>query len=217
MYSALSSSASCGHWSQPGLECFKTSTCAAFHGVYPWCLIQDIHSVLRVVIICHWLWLCFRPFGDAHTYVHGAQNAHILPRLSLVNGERRISSACPFAKGGNSRLVFPRVPTRLVSLACKTVDRLRKVKKLSVVKFLPFPGTPPPVSVPHSLPRADLCSASPPFRYRAPFNMYFDWTSAASQNLMPNLSGLFPMYCVNLHRALVGNNCSSTVMLAPGL
>ena len=39
----------------------------------------------------------------------------------------------------------------------------------------------------------------------------------ANQDLIPNLSGVFGMYCVNLQRALVENNCSSIVMLTPSL
>ncbi len=47
-----------------------------------------------------------------------------------------------------------------------------------------------------------------------PFNKYFESTSAKSQNLIPNLSGLF---VVNLHLAFVEKSCSSTVTFSPGL
>ena len=49
------------------------------------------------------------------------------------------------------------------------------------------------------------------------FSTYFDFTSKANQNFIPILSGLFAIYWINLQRALVGNNCSSTVIFSSGL
>ena len=49
-------------------------------------------------------------------------------------------------------------------------------------------------------------------RYGAMFRQYLDWTSASTQNFMPNLSGLFGINCVNGQRALVGKSCSSMSM-----
>ena len=53
--------------------------------------------------------------------------------------------------------------------------------------------------------------------YRIKFSIYLDLTSTASQNLMPSLSGLFAMCCVNLQHTSVGNSCSSTVIFSPDL
>ena len=54
-------------------------------------------------------------------------------------------------------------------------------------------------------------------RYGMAFRIYLDSKSTAIQNLKPNLSGLLGINCVNLQLALVGNNCSSTVIFSPGL
>ena len=53
--------------------------------------------------------------------------------------------------------------------------------------------------------------------YLFPFKINFVWTSTANQNLMPNLRGLFGIYCVSLQQAFVGNNCSSTEIFSYGL
>ena len=50
-----------------------------------------------------------------------------------------------------------------------------------------------------------------------PFIIYLVLTSHANQNFMPNLSGLFGIYWLNLQLVFDGNNCSSAVMYAPGL
>ena len=115
MYSALSSSASCSrtflqahlllvllekdvgidpsqvddviedrHWS---------SSHTAFDGVCPRHLVRDAHAVLGVVVVHHKLWLCLHPTKGTHTCVHGAQDADILPRLSLLHSQSRITSA----------------------------------------------------------------------------------------------------------------------------
>jgi len=51
-------------------------------------------------------------------------------------------------------------------------------------------------------------------KYGNPFTTYLLFTSDANQNFMPNLSGLFGMYWVNLHLAFIGKSYSSTVIFA---
>ena len=81
----------CGHWSQPGRGCYRRPPLAIF--VYrlwrstPLHLVWDVHVVLSVVVVHHRLWFCIRPIKGAHTCVHGAQDADILPRLSLVHSQ----------------------------------------------------------------------------------------------------------------------------------
>ena len=53
-------------------------------------------------------------------------------------------------------------------------------------------------------------------KYGMMLRQYLVSRSASIQKLMPNLSGLFSTYCVNLHFAFVGNNCSSTVSDSAG-
>ena len=122
------------------------------------------------------------------------------------------------ADGGSSRLIRLTVPTILVLRNWRSLARLRDVKKLSVVTFLPFPryGSINFMTT-LSARRWPTGRVSSFPKYGKPFTKYLDDTSTASQNLMPNLSGLDAMYCVHLHRTFVGNSCSSTAMFSPGL
>ena len=93
-----------------------------------------------------------------------------------------------------------------------------EIKKLSVVTFLPLPkhgSTNFMTTLSDSPCVAGLVSSLP--RYGMAFRIYLDSKSTAIQNLIANLSGLLAIYCVNLQRALVGNNCSSTVIVSPDL
>uniref|UniRef100_A0A671WQG5 Uncharacterized protein n=1 Tax=Sparus aurata TaxID=8175 RepID=A0A671WQG5_SPAAU len=55
------------------------------------------------------LWFCLRPTKAAHTCVHGAQDADILPRLSLVHSQSRNSQQLrlQFHGGGTPVFVCP--------------------------------------------------------------------------------------------------------------
>ena len=93
-----------------------------------------------------------------------------------------------------------------------------EVKKLSVLMFLSLPkygSTNFITTISDNLCVAGLVLSLP--RYGMVFRIYLDFKSTAIQNLIPNLSGLLAMYCVNLQGALVGNNCSSTVIFSPDL
>ena len=57
--------------------------------------------------------VCLRPTKGAHSCVHGAQDADILPLLSLPHSQSRINSSSRCSRRGNSRLCLPMVPTRL--------------------------------------------------------------------------------------------------------
>ena len=56
-------------------------------------LVQDVLTVLAVVVVHHRLSFGLRPTKGAHTCVHGALDADILLRLSLVHNQSCITSA----------------------------------------------------------------------------------------------------------------------------
>ena len=60
------------------------------------------------------------------------------------------------------------------------------------------------------------CSSSFP-KYEKALHRYLVSLSTNIQNFIPNLSGLFAMYWVNLHLALDGRSYSSAVRFSPGL
>ena len=110
----------CGHWSQPGRGCYRSPLLAVFaitfDGVRPRHLVRDVHTVLGVVVVHDRLWFCLRLTKGAHTCVHGAQDADILPRLSLVHSQSRITTLqCWTARPAVSQRDFclPMVSTRL--------------------------------------------------------------------------------------------------------
>ena len=123
-----------------------------------------------------------------------------------------------FTSGGTSFRILFKVPTSVVFFFRSCVARLIEVKRLLVVTFLPLPkygSTNFITTLSDNLCVAGLVSSLP--RYGMAFRIYLDSKSTAIQNLIQNLSGLFAIYCVNLQRALVGNNCSSTVIFFPCL
>ena len=72
------------------------------------------------------------------------------------------------------------------------------MKKLSVVTFLPLPmngfmRVMTTLSLSLCVNGRDLSLP----RYGMAFRIYFNYTSTANQNFMPNLSGLFGIYRVN--------------------
>ena len=103
----------CGHWSQPGRECYSRPPLATFADRLWWSTpshpVRDLHTVLSVVIVHHRLWFCLHPTKGAHTCVHGAQDADILPRLSPESHHHAVlnSSACCFTEGGAPIFVCP--------------------------------------------------------------------------------------------------------------
>ena len=109
----------CGHLSQPGQGCYRRPPPdifrPAFDRVHPCHLVRDVLTVLSVVVH-HRLWFCLRPTKGAHTCVHGAQDADILPRLSLLHIQNHITSAPnSFARcftEEKSCFCLPMVPTR---------------------------------------------------------------------------------------------------------
>ena len=86
----------CGHWSQLGRGCYRrpllANVCTAFDGVCPRHLVRDIHAVLGVVVVHCRLWFCLRPTKAAHSCMHGAQYSDILPRISLLHTQSRITT-----------------------------------------------------------------------------------------------------------------------------
>ena len=94
----------------------------------------------------------------------------------------------------------------------------KEVQNLSVVTFLPFckhGSISCSTTLPES-PREKGSNSSLP-RYDLGFLMYFDSTSAANQNLIPNLLGLFAIYCVKRQRGFVRKNWLLTMIFSPGL
>ena len=47
--------------------------------------------------------------------------------------------------------------------------------------------------------------------------LHLNFSSTASQNLIPNFFGLLAIYCINLQQALVGNNCLFTLIFCSSL
>ena len=96
--------------------------------------------------------------------------------------------------------------------------RLVDVKYLAVVTFLPLfkygdMGRMTTLSGSDSL--AERCSSVP--KYGKALHRYLVSLCSNIQNFIPNVSGLFAMYWVNLHLTLDGKSCSSAVRFSPGL
>ena len=88
----------------------KRAGASAFDRIRPPHMVQDVHAVLGDVVVHHRLLLCLRPTKGAQTCVHSAQNANILPQLSLVHrvaSPHLSSSACCFTEGGTPIFVCP--------------------------------------------------------------------------------------------------------------
>ena len=105
-----------------------------------------------------------------------------------------------------------------LSCALSFRARLADVKKLSVVAFLPLfkygdMSRITTLSGSDSLAEHSLYFS----KYGKALHRYLVSFSTNIQNLIPNLSGLFAMYWVNLHLALDGKSCSSAVRFSPGL
>lgn len=98
------------------------------------------------------------------------------------------------------------VPTIVVSFFA-SLCRRKRCKKLSIVIFLSF--------FKYSFAKLFAMLSKSHFvflsKYRTPLRKYFDFISTANQNFIPNLSGLFDIYWVKRHLALVG-----IVMFSPG-
>jgi len=96
--------------------------------------------------------------------------------------------------------------------------RLADVKNLSVVMFLPLfkYGDMSRITMLSSSDSLAECSSSFP-KYGKALHRYLVSLSTNIQNFIPNLSGFFIMYWVNLHLALDGKSCSSAVGFSPGL
>ena len=110
------------------------------------------------------------------------------------------------------------VPTVLLSFALSVRARLADVKKLSVVTFLPlfkYGDMSRITTLSGSDSLAERSSSFP--KYGKALHRYLVSLSTNIQNFIPNLSGLFAMYWVNLHLALDGKSCSSAVRFSPGL
>lgn len=89
--------------------------------VWPHHLLQHVSSNFHSVIIMDCLWCLLRIVVDLHGCVHGAEDAHILLLLSLVDCELSLcktlvacSSAFRYKEGGGEHLFLFVVPTRLV-------------------------------------------------------------------------------------------------------
>ncbi|GFT98214.1 protein phosphatase 1 regulatory subunit 37 [Trichonephila clavipes] len=97
------------------------------------------------------------------------------------------------------------IPTIVVLFSNSLVASDELVKKLSVVMLLPHPvNGSSSFRITNSFSRVEAPLFSSFSNYGNPFMIYLLLTSDASQNLIPNLSSLFSMYCVNLLLALVG-------------
>jgi len=119
----------------------------------------------------------------------------------------RYFSSCTTYRSNNARIFSLSVRARLAA-----------VKKLPVVTFLPLfkYGV---MSCITALSGSDsLAERSSSFpKYGKALHRYLVSLSTNIQNFIPNLSGLFAMYWVNLHLALDGKRCSSAVRFSPGL
>ena len=109
---------------QPGRGCYRRPPLAifrtAFDGVRPCHLIQDILTVLSVVVVHHRLWFCLHPTKDVHTCVQVLRmQTFILGFPWYTVRAASLQHLCVeqpcllFHRGGNSCFCLPVVPTRL--------------------------------------------------------------------------------------------------------
>ena len=133
--------------------------------------------------------------------------------------ENLLESCCcvTFADGGCSQWPID-CANNVVLFFFNYFASAKEVQNLSVVTFLPFSkhgSISCSTTLPES-PREKGSNSSLP-RYDLGFLMYFDSTSAANQNLIPNLLGLFAIYCVKRQRGFVRKNWLLTMIFSPGL
>ena len=85
---------------------------------------------------------------------------------------------------------------------------MSRSKKFVSCNFFSFPKYDSTIfitTLSDSLCVAGLASSLP--RYGMAFGIYLNSTSAASQNLIPNLSDFLVICCINMQQAVVENNC----------
>lgn len=170
-----------------------------------------------LVVSCVWIVLCMLLRTYTVFFRLGAYTVSVAPvdeNTWVVNSSRCICRV----DGGISRRILLTVPRMVEFRLSSRFASDSDVKKLSVVTFLPLSKN-GSVSLMTTL--SDTLSpwgrvGSLP-RYGRMLQTYLVFKSHATQNLIPNLSGLDAMYCRKQQRVLHGKSCSSMVMCWPGM